>query len=210
MNNKNIVKMFVLFVLTMIVYVNAEGATDITEALDVAGKYQELARKGEWLEQSKLIIKDDLDKFKSKLISFPKFNALKVKTANELYDFILSKMSEKIKIDTLEIIDSVKESEELVHVITRSTIIMQNDKYSGTKLLTLKYLDNVWKISAEEKLNNIINTLKIHSFESQRLEQKTQMQGQGKLRTQTLDMKESGMQKSETKKPEMQEPEIQN
>ena len=187
--------MFVLFVLTIIVNVNAEGATDITEALDVARKYQELARKREWLEQSKLIIKDDLDKFKNRLISIPKFNVLKEKTCNELYAYIHNSMMDKIKIDKLEIIDSVQESKELVHVITRSTLNIKNVKRSKARLLTLKYLHNEWKISEEERLDYIAKTLKIQSFESQMQNLKTQMQELQKLRKQML-----GIQKPTTQK----------
>ena len=46
MNNKKLVKMFVLFVLTIIVNANAEGATKTEDALEVVRKYQEFTRKG--------------------------------------------------------------------------------------------------------------------------------------------------------------------
>ncbi len=192
-----IVKIFVLFVLTTIVNANGEAATKTEDALEVVKKYQEFIRKAEWMDQSKLIVKEDLDEFKSKLVSIPRFNALNEKTSNEIYAFIHSSMMKNTKIDKLEIIGFVEENEDLVHVVVRHTMTRQNIKNSNPKVLTLKYINNEWKISAAERLTILANTLQIQLLKS----------GMQKTETQKPEMQESGIQKPETQNPKIEKPE---
>jgi len=194
LNNKKLVKMFVLFVLTIIVNANAEGATKTEEALEVVRKYQDSIRKAEWLEQSKRIIKEDLDEFKSKLVSIPKFNVLNEKTSNEIYAFMHSAMMKNTIIDKLEQIGLVEENEELVHVVVRHAITRQNIKESHVKVLTLRYINNEWKISAEERLTIMANMIQMQLLAS---------------KINKPQIEESPIQKPETEKPEKQEPETQ-
>ncbi len=195
MDNKKLINIFVLFILTIVVNVNVEGATKINEALDVVEKYQEFTHKGEWLEQSKLIIKDDIDSFKDRIISIPRFNALKEKSGNELYSTITSVMMNNVKIDKLEIIGSIQESDELVHVVTRSTLIIQNVKQSIVKLHTIKYLNNEWKISAAERLNNIVDRLHLKLLKSKMEKLRASMSELEKLKNQISKMRGSETQK---------------
>jgi len=166
LDSKKLIKIFILFILTIVVNVNAEGASKKDDALEVVRKYQEFIRKTEWLEQSKLIVKEDLDEFKSKLVSIPRFNVLNEKTSNEIYAFIHSRMMKNSKIDQLELIGLVEESEELVHVVVRHTMTRQNIKNSNAKVLTLKYINNEWKIGAAERLTLLANTLQIQLLKS--------------------------------------------
>jgi hypothetical protein len=194
LDSKKLIKIFVLFILTIVVSINAEGASKTDDALEVVRKYQEFIRKAEWLEQSKLIIKEELDAFKTKLVSIPGFNALNEKTSNEIYAIIHSAIMKESKVDKSELIGFVEEGDDLVHAVVRHTVTSQNIKNSNAKLLTLRYINNEWKISAEVRLNILANMMKMQKLAS---------------KINKPQIEEPPIQKPETEKPEKQEPETQ-
>ncbi len=198
MNKKIFTKILFLLVMLIVVNVNVEGAPN-NEAMFMVMTYHELASKGEWLEQSNLIIKDELDGFKDKLVSIPKLGALEKLTSNELYAHIFSSIMSKVRIDKSEIIDTVQESEELIHVVVRDTISSQNGKKSSARMLTLKYINNEWKISDAERLSRTVDIIHLQLLKStmQKLEKK--MLALEKLKMQISKMRKSGIKKPDIK-----------
>ena len=208
MNKKIFTKILILLVMVIVVNVNVEGAS-INEAMFMVGTYHELASKGEWLEQSNLIIKDELDGFKDKLVSIPKLETLEKLTSNELYAHIFSSIMSKVRIDKSEIIDTVQESEELIYVVVRDTISSQNGKKSSARMLTLKYINNEWKISDAERLSRTADIIHLQLLKSTMQKLETKMLALEKLKMQISKMRKSGIQKPEVQNQKMQEPEIQ-
>ncbi len=208
MKKKLFTKILILLVMVIVVNVNVEGAS-INEALSMVITYQELASKGEWLEQSNLIIKDELDGFKDKLVSIPILKALQELTSNELYAHIFGTMMGNIIIEKSDIIGSVQESEEIIHVVVRDTISSQGSKKSSARMLTLKFINNEWKISEVERLSRIADKLHLELLKSTMQKLRTQMLELEKLKMQISKMQEARIQEPVTQKPEIENTETQ-
>ncbi len=209
LNNKIFIKILILIVLTIVVNADTEGATRIENALEVVKKYQECIREAKWLDQSKLIIEKDLNEFKNKLVSIPTFKALEEMTSNELYAHIFGRMMNNTKIDKLEIIDSIQENNETIHIIVKDTMIVQDVKKSNVRMLTVKFINNEWKISGAERLNKTANAMHLQILKSGTKKLRTQMLKLGKAMSQISKMEKTEIQKSVTQKPKKENTETQ-
>jgi hypothetical protein len=206
--NNIFIRILALLILAIVFNENTEGAPRVDDALEVVIKYQELASNEEWLEQSNLIIKEELDGFKDKIIEIPKLKALEEMSSNELYAYVFSNMLAFIKIYTSEIIDTVQESDELIHVVVRDTISFENGETSSARMLTLKYLNNEWKISEAERLRNTANAMHLQILKRGTEKLRAQMLELGKMVSQMSKMQEAGGQNPGTQTTKTQESEI--